>query len=84
MTSYDYFKQQKEQLEREQFKTQVLLEVEFMVKTAMNQIKEEILGAVQREIQVQVDLIMNGKKVDNVDIGKIVVDEVLKQLQSSI
>lgn len=84
MTAYDYFKQQKEQMEREQFKTQVLLEVEFMVKTSMNQIKEEILSAVQREIQVQIDLLMNGKKIDNVDIGQIVVDEVLKQLKSSI
>ena len=55
-----------------------------MVKTAMKQIKEEILSEVQREIDVQVDLLMNGKKVDNVDIGKVVVDEVLKQLKSSI
>lgn len=46
MTAYDYFKQQKEQMEREQFRAQVMLEVEFMVKTAMKQIKEEILNEV--------------------------------------
>ena len=61
-----------------------MLEVEFMVKTAMKQIKEEILSEVQREIQVQVDLLMNGKKIDNVDIGKVVCDEVIRQIKASI
>lgn len=83
MTSYDYFKQQKEEMEKQQFRLQIMQEVEFMVKTAMNQIKEEILSAVKQEIQVQIDLIMAGKKVDNVDIGQIVVDEVLRQIKSS-
>ena len=54
------------------------------VKTAMKQIKEEILNEVQREIQVQVDLLMNGKKIDNVDIGQVVCDEVLRQIKASI
>ena len=84
MAENEYFKRQKEQMERQQFHTQVLLEVEFMVKSAMRQIKEEILSEVQREIQIQVDLLMNGKKIDNVDIGKIVCDEVIRHIQSSI
>ena len=84
MTSYDYFKQQKEQMERQQFYNDIRMEVETMIKTATNQIKEEILSAVQREIQVQVDLLMNGKKIDNVDIGQVVIDEVLRQLHTSL
>ncbi len=84
MTSYEYFKQQKEQIERQQFYNDIRMEVEYMIKTATNQIKEEILSAVQREIQVQVDLLMNGKKIDNVDIGQVVIDEVLRQLRTSL
>ena len=83
MTSYDYFKQQKEEMEKQQFRLQIMQEVEFMVKTAMNQIKEEILGAVRQEIQVQIDLIMEGKKIDNVDIGQVVIDEVMRKIKSS-
>lgn len=84
MSSYDYFKQQKEQIERQQFYNEIRTEVDFMVKTATNQIKEEILSAVQREIKVQVDLLMNGKKIDNVDIGQVVIDEILRQIHTGI
>lgn len=84
MTAYDYFKQQKEQMERQQFYNDIRMEVEFMIKTAMRQIKEEILTEVKQQIDIQVDLLLNGKKIDNVDIGKVVADEVLRQFQSSI
>lgn len=84
MTAYDYFKQQKEQMERQQFYNEIRMEVEFMINTSMKQIKEEILAEVKQEIDVQVNLLMNGKKIDNVDIGEIVADEVIRHLKSSI
>ena len=84
MTAYDYFKQQKEQMEWQQFYNEIRMEVEFMINTSMKQIKEEILAEVKQEIDVQVNLLMNGKKIDNVDIGEIVADEVIRHLKSSI
>lgn len=84
MTAYDYFKQQKEQMERQQFYNEIRMEVEFMINTSMKQLKEEILAEVKQEIDVQVNLLMNGKKIDNVDIGEIVADEVIRHLKSSI
>lgn len=84
MTAYDYFKQQKEQMERQQFYNDIRMEVEYMIKTSMNQIKQEILAEVKQEIDIQVELLMNGKKIDNVDIGQVVADEVLRHLKSSI
>ena len=48
MTAYDYFKQQKEQMERQQFYNDIRMEVEFMIKNAMRQIKEEILTEVKQ------------------------------------
>ena len=84
MTSYDYFKQQKEQLERQKFQAEIRFETEMLVQTAMRQIKEEILAEIKQEIDIQVNLLMNGKQIDNVDIGKIVADEVLQHIKSSI
>ena len=80
----NYFKQQKEQMERQQFYNDIRMEVEFMIKTSMAQIKEEILTEVKQQIDIQVGLLLNGKKIDNIDIGKVVADEVLRQFQSSI
>ena len=71
-------------MEREQFRTEIRLETEFMIKSLMREMKEEILADVRQEIDVQVNLLMNGKKIDNVNIGEIVADEVLRQLKSSI
>ena len=71
-------------MEREQFRTEIRLETEFMIKSLMREMKEEILADVRQEIDVQVNLLMNGKKIDNVNIGEIVADEVLRQIKSSI
>ena len=71
-------------MEKEQFRTEIRLETEFMIKSLMREMKEEILADVRQEIDVQVNLLMNGKKIDNVNIGEIVADEVLRQLKSSI
>ena len=84
MTAYDYFKQQKEQNEKQQFKNDIMMEVEFMVKTAINQVKEEILSAVNREIDVQINALMDGKQISSFNIGDLVMNEVIKGIKSSI
>ena len=71
-------------MEREQFRTEIRLETEFMIKSLMREMKEEILADVKQEIDVQVNLLMNGKKIDNLNIGEVVADEVLRQIKSSI
>ena len=84
MTASDYIKKQKEQMERDQFRNEIRLETEFMIKSIMREMKEEILADVKKEIDIQVNLLMNGKKIDNVNIGEVVADEVLRQIKSSI
>ena len=84
MTGYDYFKQEKERIDREQFKQQIMNEVNFMVQTSLAQIKDEILGAVNREIDIQVNALMEGKTISSYNIGDLVMNEVIKGIKSSI
>lgn len=82
MTSYDYFKQQKEQQERQQFYNDIRLETELMIKSAIHQIKEEVITEIKQQIDIQIGLIMGGKKIDNIDIGKVVAAEVIRQINA--
>lgn len=82
MTSYDYFKQQKEQQERQQFYNDIRLETELMIKSAIHQIKEEVITEIKQQIDIQIGLIMGGKKIDNIDIGEVVVAEVIRQINA--
>lgn len=84
MTSYDYFKQQKEQQERQRFQNDIMLETELMIKSAIKQIKEEILTEIKQQIDIQIGLIMDGKKIDNMDIGEVVAAEVIRQIKAKI
>ena len=84
MTSYDYFKQQKEQQERQQFYNDIRLETELMIKSAIHQIKEEVITEIKQQIDIQIGLIMGGKKIDNIDIGEVVAAEVIRHLKSNI
>ena len=71
-------------MEKQQLKNEIMMEVEFMVKTAMSQIKEEILGAVNREIDIQINARMDGKQISSYNIGDLVMNEVIKGIKSSI
>ena len=71
-------------MEKQQLKNEIMMEVEFMVKTAMSQIKEEILGAVNREIDIQINALMDGKQISSYNIGDLVMNEVIKGIKSSI
>lgn len=84
MKSYDYWYRQKEEQDKLNFKIEVMDEVRFMVQTALEQIKKDIVSEIRQEIDIQISLLMDGKRLNNVNIGDIVMDEVLKHLKSSI
>ena len=84
MKSYDYWYRQKEEQDKLNFKVEVMEEVRFMVQSALDQIKNDILGAINREIDIQVNTIIDGKKVNQIDIGSLVMDEIIRQFNSKI
>ena len=70
-TSYDYFLEQKQRLEQQQFRDNIMLEVEFALKAFRDELRQEVKQEVYQQSQNQ--------KVE----VKIDTDQIAKDIQKA-
>ena len=75
-SSWDYFLEQKEQLERQQFKDNIMMEVQFNLKAFQEQMRAEMDQKIKQEVYQQ----QQDQKVE----VKIDATEAAKQIQKAL
>ena len=79
-TSWDYFLEQKERLERQQFRDNIMMEVEFSLKAFKEQMRTELLAELDQKVRQQVEYQERNQKVE----VKIDADQIAKDLQKAL
>ena len=79
-TSWDYFLEQKERLERQQFRDNIMMEVEFSLKAFKEQMRTELLAELDQRVRQQVEYQERNQKVE----VKIDADQIAKDLQKAL
>ena len=74
-SSYDYFLEQKQRLEQQQFRDNIMLEVEFALKAFREELRQEMRQEVKQEVYQQ----QQSQKVE----VKIDTDQIAKDLQKA-
>ena len=79
-TSWDYFLEQKERLERQQFRDNIMMEIEFSLKAFKEQMRTELLAELDQRVRQQVEYQERNQKVE----VKIDADQIAKDLQKAL
>ncbi len=74
-TSYDYFLEQKQRLEQQQFRDNLMLEVEFALKAFREELRQEFDQKIKQEVYQQ----QQNQKVE----VKIDTDQITKEIQKA-
>ena len=74
-TSYDYFLEQKQRLEQQQFRDNIMLEVEFALKAFREELRQEFDQKIKQEVYQQ----QQNQKVE----VKIDTDQITKEIQKA-
>lgn len=75
-TSYDYFLEQKQRLEQQQFRDNIMLEVEFALKAFREEMRQEFDQKIKSEVYQQ----QQNQKVE----VKIDTDQIAKDIQKAL
>lgn len=75
-SSWDYFLEQKEQLERQQFKNDIMNEVQFNLMAFRDELRQEMDQKIKQEVQYY----QQNQKVE----VKIDADQIAKDLQKAL
>ena len=74
-SSYDYFLEQKQRLEQQQFRDNIMLEVEFSLKAFREELRQEFDQKIKQEVYQQ-------QQNQNVEV-KIDTNQIAKDLQKA-
>lgn len=74
-TSYDYFLEQKQRIEQQQFRDNIMLEVEFALKAFREEMRQELDQKIRQEVYQQ----QQNQKVE----VKIDTDQIAKDIQKA-
>ena len=69
-TSYDYFLEQKQRLEQQQFRNNIMLEVEFSLKAFKEEMRQEFSQKINQEVYQQLQNQNIKVKIDTAQIAK--------------
>lgn len=75
-SSYDYFLEQKQRMEQQQFRDNIMLEVEFALKAFREEMRQEFYQKIKQEVYQQ----QQNQKVE----VKIDTDQIAKDLQKAL
>ena len=74
---YDYWKANKEKQELEAWKDQTLYELRFYIDNRLNEVKNDILNSIDKEVNIYATTFLNGKKTDLKDnITDYIIDQI--------
>ena len=79
-SSWDYFLEQKQRLEQQQFRDNIMLEVDFALKAFKEQMRTELLAELDQRVRQQVEYQERNQKVE----VKIDADQIAKDLQKAL
>ena len=79
-SSWDYFLEQKQRLEQQQFRDNIMLEVDFALKAFKEQMRTELLAEMDQKIRQQVEYQQHNQKVE----VKVDTEQIAKDLQKAL
>lgn len=79
-SSWDYFLEQKERLERQQFRDNIMMEVEFSLKAFKEEMRTELLAELDQRVRQQVEYQERNQKVE----VRVDAEQIAKDLQKAL